>query len=507
MTPAGRTKSAVRNIVYSLMNLLVPVALVLVQRAVFVRVLDVTYLGVNNLFADVFSMLSLFEMGAGSAIAYYLYQPLAKSEFGKICSLRNLYKTIYSAIGAIVIVVGLILTPFLPHLVKTNQLIPDFQIIYWLQLAKVACSYFSADQRALFVADQKEYLMSKIDLLTRIIQVSVQTVYLWLTKDYIGFIAIALGLTVFQNIVVVVMGKKHYPYAQKKGDPIPKEQRRHIFSRIRAFMLHKFGTVIFNGTDNLMISKLVGLSALGRYANYESLTGFITTFQNRIFYALIPSLGHIDKEESSQHLNLLFRRIFYLNYSVTTFFCICLYFLLSPLITVWLNTTYVLNNNIVIWMVIAFYLNGIRQTAVAFTMARGLFYETRLKPVLEAVLNLLISFILGRTYGIQGVMMGTAFSFLLISWIDPYYLYKLIFNKSITPYVLTNIKFTAWGVLGILAFQALAEYLNLAKLHLLLYALIVIPVAIAIAFVPLLLTEDRSYYKNLFFKIKDLIKL
>lgn len=497
MPSSSRTENTIRNIIFSLLSLLVPVFLVMVQRAVFVRVLPVEYLGVNNLFADIFAMLSLFEMGAGSAIAYYFYQPLATGDFGKVRSLTKLYRTIYWTIGLIVVLVGLSLTPFLPHLVKSKQLVPHFQLIYWLQLFTTAFSYLSGDQRSLFVADQKAYIMSKNDLFFRLLLTFLQTLYLWIAREYIGFMVIGLMVIGLQNITIIIMGKRHYPQAQGQADPIPKEEKDHIFSRVKAFMMHKIGGVIYNGTDNLLISKLVGLSALGIYANYESLKIFVGLFQNQIFAAMVPSIGNISEEDSGNQLHALFRKIFYLNFIVTAFCSFSLYFLMTPFIKVWLGDGFVIEPMVVVWIVIAFYLGGIRQSAVSFTLARGLFYQTRFKPLIESSLNILISIIMGQTFGVAGIMMGSATSIALTMWMDPYYLYKLVFKRPLKNYLFSHLKLGTWFIVSIYGFQHLVKVFGIRQLSFPLYALVVIFFALLTALLPIIFTDEWVYYKEL----------
>ena len=68
---------------YSLLNMFVGIGgyvlntiLGFICRIVFVRCLSADYLGVNGLFTNILTMLSLAELGIGSAVVYALYKPL-----------------------------------------------------------------------------------------------------------------------------------------------------------------------------------------------------------------------------------------------------------------------------------------------------------------------------------------------------------------------------------------------------------------------------------------------
>lgn len=77
-----------------------------VSRIIFIRILGAEYLGLNGLFSNVLSLLSLSELGIGSAISFYLYQPLADNDTERIKSLMQFYKNCYRAVGFTMIGIG-----------------------------------------------------------------------------------------------------------------------------------------------------------------------------------------------------------------------------------------------------------------------------------------------------------------------------------------------------------------------------------------------------------------
>ena len=88
----SRTDNSLRNLRYAaLLNL----ALVIVNfaaRRVFVMVLSEQYLGLNGTFTNILSMLSIAELGVGTAITYSMYQPLAKHDEDLLLSLMALQR-------------------------------------------------------------------------------------------------------------------------------------------------------------------------------------------------------------------------------------------------------------------------------------------------------------------------------------------------------------------------------------------------------------------------------
>ena len=118
MKKESRTKFAFLNWSSSIISQLLILLLSFVTRTFFVKYLGTEYLGINGLFSNILSMLSLAELGVGSAIIYQLYKPLAENNHKRIILLMRFYCHAYWVIGLVIFIVGIILIPFLPHLIK-----------------------------------------------------------------------------------------------------------------------------------------------------------------------------------------------------------------------------------------------------------------------------------------------------------------------------------------------------------------------------------------------------
>ena len=73
----SRTSNSLRNIKTSLFLKLAVLLINFVTRRIFIDTLSVAYLGLNGTFSNILSLLSLAELGVGSAITFSLYKPLA----------------------------------------------------------------------------------------------------------------------------------------------------------------------------------------------------------------------------------------------------------------------------------------------------------------------------------------------------------------------------------------------------------------------------------------------
>ncbi|MDZ5069584.1 sugar translocase, partial [Clostridium perfringens] len=190
MKVQSRIENSIKNISIGLCGQVLNLLLSFINRTIFINTLGEQYLGINGLFSSILSVLSLAELGIGSAIIYNMYKPLADNDNKKIQMLINLYRNLYHIIGIVVGILGMLLIPFLDFVIKGNIDIPNLKIIYILFLSNSVLSYFFAYKRSILIADQKNYLINMYQYLFNIIQIIIQVVILKLTNNFIFYLLI-----------------------------------------------------------------------------------------------------------------------------------------------------------------------------------------------------------------------------------------------------------------------------------------------------------------------------
>ena len=138
-----RTKNALRNIVWGVIEKITLLLLPFITRTVLIKVLGVDYLGLNTLFVSILQVLSVSELGIGSAIVFSMYKPIAEDDNKTLCALLNLYKKIYHCVGSAILILGLLIMPFLHHFVK-GEIPSDVNLysLYLIFLLNTVISYF-----------------------------------------------------------------------------------------------------------------------------------------------------------------------------------------------------------------------------------------------------------------------------------------------------------------------------------------------------------------------------
>lgn len=441
METKTRTEYSARNTTVALLSRMTAILMGYILRVVFTHTLSESYVGVNGLFTDIIQVLSLSEMGVGTAITFALYRPIAEGDVEKQKSLMLLFRNFYRGVAAVVAVGGCLLIPFMGVIIKDYGNVEHLTFIYILYLINTVCSYLLIYKKTLMDAHQLLYIGTFYQTMSWVLKDVLQMIVLIVWHNFILFLLINIATTVLGNVCISVRAERLYPYLKEKdAAPLSDKEKKGIFSNIRAMLMHKVGTVIVNNTDNLILSAFVGLASVGGYSNYYLLLGSVRQMLNQVYQGITASVGNLGVTEDEGHISQVFDAVFFIGQWMYGFAFICLYELLNPFIEISFGKQYVFSEVTVFVLCLNFFINGMRNATLTFRDSMGLFWYDRYKAIAEAVLNLVLSVLLVSWMGMTGVFLGTLFSMILTSvWVEPYVLYKHGFHKSCVGYFLRYI--------------------------------------------------------------------
>lgn len=458
----SRISNSVKNIKFGVVGQVLALIVSFLARMVFVYTLTSENLGLNGLFSNILSMLSFAEMGIGAAIVFSLYKPLSEQNIPKVKILMNLYKRAYITIGVIIATLGVAIAPFLSFLIKDMPSIPYIQLIYLMFVANSALSYFFSYKRSLIIADQKRYIATFYRYGFFILLNVLQSIALFTTKNYILFLALQVLFTFIENFVVSRKADKLYPYLKEKSSKrLDEDTKNTIVRNVKAMMGHKVGGIVVNGTDSLLISKFVGIVAVGVYSNYLLIINALNTVFGMVFQGVTASIGNLGATESKEKSLYIFKCLYLIGFWIYGFATICLINLFNPFIQIWLGKEYLFPTFLVLIIIVNFYITGMRMSVLTFRDALGLYWYDRYKPLFESGINLIFSIILVKKFGIVGVFIGTTISTLSTCfWVEPYVLFKYGFKRSIVPYFIRYAIYTSIMLSGAVATWIICSFIT-----------------------------------------------
>lgn len=492
-----RKKSSFKNMITAVSSNVLTIIVGLVAQAVFIKILGSEYLGLNGLFSNVISMLGIVELGMGSAIIYNMYKPIAENDHEKIKSLMQFYKKSYRIITLIISIIGIMIIPFIKYIVDIESVTVGINVylVYILFLLETICSYILSYKRSMLYADQKEYITNIIHMGYTILVNTMQLTFLYFTHDYYLYLIIKVMMRLVENIVISSYVNRRYSYLLDNNvTKLDSKTEKDIFQKIRALFFHKIGTFIVSGTDNIIISKYLGLVTVGLYSNYYMIINAVQTVINHIIQATRASVGNLLVTESKTKQFDIFNKIRFVNFWISCFSSICIFVIMDSFITIWIGYKFVLPTKVLLVLVINFFIVSSRSTYGAFKEAAGIFYEDRFVPIIESLLNIVLSIIFVKKFGLMGVFMGTIASGLVLwCYSYPKYVYNKLFGRKISDYMKETIYYFIIFILIAGFTYSLAILISFDNVYLQFISNVLIALIVPNVIMLLLFSKDENF--------------
>lgn len=440
----NRTKNATKNIIFGTILKLYQIIVPFIMRTAMIYWLGVEYLGLNSLFTSVLQVLNLVELGIGSAMVYSMYKPIAKDDEVEICALMKLYKIYYRIIGSVILVLGMILCPFIPHLIKSD--VPADMNVYILYILNLLATVFSywlfAYKNCLLSAHQRTDVTSKITIIINTIMYVAQFLLLFIFRNYYFYVIALLLGQITINIATAFVVDKMYPNYQAKGN-LPKEEIKEINKRVKDLFTAKIGGVIVNSVDTIVISAFLGLSTLAVYENYFYILKALIAIVAVIFSSCTAGIGNSIIMESKEKNFRDFNKFTFIIFWLAGLFSCCLIGLYQNFMILWVGKDLLLDFSCVICLVIYFFVYEINAVLLLYKDAAGIWHKDRFRPLVTALTNLILNLILVNVIGLYGVLLSTVLSSVIIGF--PWLVQNLfteIFKESPKKYLIKILKYT-----------------------------------------------------------------
>lgn len=446
MDKQSRTSNTMRNLKVGMIMQIIGYILSFVNRTVFVRVVGMTYLGVNGLFTNILMILSFTEAGAEAAFSSLLYRPLRDGREKVVAMIMNAFRKVFMIIGSVVAVIGVALIPFLDFLVSDEaKQVDNIRLVYIIFLTGSVVNYFFTYKISLIKADQKTYIVSIYDEVIAICQYILQIVVVAVWHNFVAYVAVQIGLQIIRNIILSRKSSKMYPYLDKSAPPLPPKARSAVFRRIRGGLWMHTGFIIANGTDSIVITKFLGLETNGRYENYLMITAIVGCLLKIIFDSVAASVGDLIAEGNRKKTYRYFRAITFSSFAMFSVAAVGMFVMFNPFLKLWIDKPDVVFPTGEVALIVTVFLvgsYGIKRPLALFKNASGLFYNDRYFALLEGIVNLTVSLALVKSIGFAGVMIGTVVSSMITICSGAYVLYKHLFKRPLFAFFFRLIEYS-----------------------------------------------------------------
>jgi len=447
-----RVKNAKRGIAFGLIGRIVGLFLAFLVQSITIRKLGIDYVGIKGLFSSILSVLSLAELGVGSAIVYAMYKPIAEDDIETICALMNLYKKIYRIIGSVILLLGLLVIPFLDDLI--NGTYPpeiNIKVVYLLYLGSTVLSYWLfAYKSCLLTAFQRNDVSSIIGTISTVLTSIVQILVLIIFENFYVFLIVSLFGIIINNIIISKTVDRMYPELKCRGN-VDRDKLNDIKKKVYGLLIGKICGVTRNSFDSIFMSAFLGLTQAAIYSNYYLIIASCNSFIYVALGSLMAGVGNsiaLNSKEKNYQEMMLLNNIYLVISGAAAAFMVCLY---QPFMKLWAGAEYVFPEYTMILFPMYFYITKMGDIRGIYADGAGLFWEDRWRSILEAIGNIILNYVLGKAWGAFGIVLATLISLFCIGFIgSSVVIFKHYFTNGLKKYFFNQgiLLFIALGIGG-----------------------------------------------------------
>lgn len=439
-----RSNATLKNSIWGIVQQVLVCVLSMFSRRVMLDTIGVEGVGLNAFLTSVITMLSLAELGIGTAIVYHMYAPLAEGDTDRITKLLRFYKQIYRAIAGAILLIGLSLLPFMDKIVSDVSYSNGYVCaIFLLFLLNTTLSYLFTYKRSLISADQKQYIIIIYDLVYKIATILVGILVLLLTRELAYYLIMLTVFTVAENILISKKADTLYPYIKENRGSLEKGEKLQIAKDVRHIFVGKVSGVITNSTDSILINTLVGTIQNGLYSNYNIIIGTLSSTVKQFSSAMRGSVGNLIAVETPERVDKVLNRLLFIMFLIGSFFAVCLSGLIDPFITLIFGNGLLLDRATVYICIANLYIATADAPMSNVIVAAGLFKYDKYIAIAGSFVNLVISFVLGKRIGMTGILIGTTCTLVIQFVFKVVVFYKKYLKRSFVQTLLKSALFAA----------------------------------------------------------------
>jgi len=321
-------------------------------------------------------------------------------------------------------------------------------------LVSVVATYLYSAKTSLLNAYKNNYVTTAITSGGLVLQQVLQIAVLLITRSFTGYLICRIVAVIAQWIVTELFAKRKFHFIMANKQKISGETKTELLKSIKAMLKHKVGTLLVNTMDNIIISTFVGVVALGNYSNYATIVTSLSGILQVIFTSLISVVGHFYVREGTEVVRKFCDTFHVINFLLAEVFFLGYYAVIDELVALLFDVSFVSGRSLAAVMALNGFVQFLRRSTLMFRDATGTFRNDSWKPLIEGVVNILLSILLLKLIGVAGVIVATIITSLVVCHVvEPYVLYKHAFSASPKVYYLRNYGFILLFVVSMWAFE------------------------------------------------------
>ncbi len=426
----SRTKLALWNMLSNIVYKIATVGFVVILPRIMIVSLGSEINGFISSITSMFVYINLLEAGVGGASTFSLYASIAynnRDQTNGIMAATNRY---YRKIGVYFSGCIFALAFIYPFIVDSDMSYLTVCIVVLLTATPYLFNYFVQGKYAILLSsDNRSYVLTNVNTIISILSNTVKIILL-INGHSIIIVQLAFALvSSLQAIMIYLYIKKKYPWLNLSVKP-----DYHSIRHRASVMIHQVSGVLFANSGILLLTFFSDLKTISVYTVYMMIYSQVSAIPQLFPGGVQASLGQIYNEDFKRFRDLFssfeiyFFQVVYASFA--TAYMLTLPFL--RLYTANITDINYIDERLPILFAIAQVLMNLEIPYALLIRISGHFKETRGQAVLEAITNIVVSFVLVFNFGIYGVLIGVITSVLYRCIVTIRYCNKFILRRSFT---------------------------------------------------------------------------
>ncbi|MDM0691998.1 hypothetical protein WHY35_02600 [Clostridium perfringens] len=434
----SRTYNLIANSSVGVIASILQVLINYIVRIVIVRELGSEINGLNSLFESIINIMMLMEAGFGTAMVIHLYKPIEGENKDDIKGIMSFYRKIYYSIGTGLLIVGLFISYFvLGSLVTSTIPIVKIRFYFILFIMSFVLYYYTYHKRSILFAEQKNRISIMITLTCQIVFRTLEVFAVINYHNYSIFLILMLLEKLSENLICNYYINKKHPYLKYNNTKIKKEIKKSIISTVRPLLIFNITSTIQRSYRSILISFLLGnISIVGYLGNYQLVISAAQLLFSQFGGAFTSTFGNLSVTEDENRMYNVYKKFCFLANWIAILLCTGFIVCIQDFILFTFGKGNLLSTGCVLLLALDMFIYLINIPIISIQNALGLHNEDKNYMILQALLAIPLGFILGKTYGMIGIILGLLIPQVIFSLLHKgVVIFKIVFKKSGSCYL------------------------------------------------------------------------
>lgn len=424
-----------RNAIYNTFSAATVQILTFFIGIILPRMLLVTYGSeLNGLRASInqfISYLYILEMGLGGALTYALYKPLQSANIDEINGVVSAARRSYRQIGYMFTALIGVLAIVYPLVINNGDISNTTIVLLVLVMGATGIiNYFTiGGYTVLLTAAQRGYVLSIIKCIYLVFNTVLLIVLIKFKCNIVFVYTCSISSTILHALLIRLYIKKHYGYLNLKVPP-----QKNALKKRYDVLIHQISGLIVSNVPMFLLTLYGDLKEVSVYSIYALIFSSITMILGVISTALTPAFGDLIAEDNKGLLKQTYSQYEFIYYVIITIIYSCTYILGLGFVKIYtdgVTDAQYINPMLLLLFSLMGFLTSWKVPQVTMITAAGYFKETRHRAIIETCITIVMSCILGRILGLEGIMLGSIIGLC-------YRAFDMLYARKITGFPFKN---------------------------------------------------------------------